>query len=93
MAHLFLIQGGLGQLLELNHLDILSYLTAAICHDLGHDGYTNAYHVNTVSSRAIAHNDVSVQESFHVAETFKILSKPEANFLDGLKPQQFKHVR
>jgi len=67
MAHLFLVQGGLTQLLELTHLDILAFLTAAICHDLGHDGYTNGYHVNRVSARAIAHNDVSVQESFHVA--------------------------
>lgn len=93
MAHLFLVQGGLTQLLELNHLDILAFLTAAICHDLGHDGYTNGYHVNRVSPRAIAHNDVSVQESFHVAETFKILSKQESNFLDGVKPPAFKHIR
>jgi hypothetical protein len=93
MAHLFLVQGGLTQLLELNEVDILAYFTAAICHDLGHDGYTNGYHVNSVSSRAIAHNDVSVQESYHVAETFKILSKSEANFLDGVRPQVFKHIR
>lgn len=73
MGHLLLTQGGLKELAELSSVDILSFLLAGICHDLDHDGYTNAYHVNTMSQRAINHNDVSVQESFHVAEAFKIL--------------------
>jgi hypothetical protein len=56
-------------------LDCLSFLTAAISHDLGHDGFTNSYHVNVVTQRAIDSNDVSVQEHFHAAELFRILSK------------------
>jgi hypothetical protein len=49
MAHLFLTQGKLIELAELDNIDILSFLTAAICHDLGHDGYTNGYHVNAMT--------------------------------------------
>jgi hypothetical protein len=93
MAHLFLTQGTLISLAELTPVDILSFLVAAICHDLGHDGYTNVYHVNKVSDRAIAHNDVSVQESFHVAETFRILQRRDMNFLEHMKPQAIKHIR
>lgn len=56
-------------------LDCLSFLTAAVCHDLGHDGYTNGFHVNAVTPRAIDSNDVSVQEHYHAAELFRILTK------------------
>jgi hypothetical protein len=60
MANLFLTQGKLVTLAELDHIDIMAFLIGAMCHDLGHDGYTNAYHVNTFSDRAIRYNDISV---------------------------------
>jgi len=59
---------------DLNDLDVFSALVAAACHDFGHDGYTNQYHVNTISDRAIMCNDVAVQENYHAAEAFKILN-------------------
>ena len=94
MAHLFLTQGNLIQLAELNQIDILSFLLAAVCHDLGHDGYTNGYHVNAMSERAIRYSDVSVQENYHAAETFFIMQKPNCNFLsEKLTAEQFKVVR
>lgn len=60
MAHLMLIQGHLVHLLELEKIDVLAFLIAGMCHDLGHDGFTNGYHVNTLSERAIRYNDLSV---------------------------------
>lgn len=60
MANLFLTQGKLIQIAELEHIDIMAFITAALCHDLGHDGYTNGYHVNAFTDRAIRYNDVSV---------------------------------
>ena len=78
-------------LLELNHVDVLSFLLAGICHDLGHDGFTNGYHINAMTDRAIRYSDVSVQENFHVAETFFIMQRH--NFLDRLSPDQFKTLR
>jgi hypothetical protein len=83
MGHLFLTNGGLINILELSKIDILSFLVACICHDLGHDGYTNGYHVNAQTDRAIRYNDISVQENYHAAETFVILQKPMFNFLGG----------
>ncbi len=91
MGHLFLTQGKMIQLLELNQIDILSFLLAGICHDLGHDGFTNGYHINAMTDRAIRYSDVSVQENYHSAETFFILQKH--NFLDRLSQDQFKTVR
>ena len=79
--------------LELGMIDVLSFLLSAVCHDIGHDGYTNSYHVNAITMRAINSNDVSVQETFHAAEFFRILNQPEYNFLEEMTKDQFKVFR
>jgi hypothetical protein len=73
MALYMLTTCGLRETLRLNKLDCLSMMIAGACHDLGHDGFTNGYHVNAITRRAIDSNDVSVQEFFHVSELFRIL--------------------
>jgi hypothetical protein len=70
--------------LGLNKLDTLSFILAAVCHDIGHDGFTNSYHVNAYTNRAIDYNDVSVQESFHAAEFFRIMNQEEFYFLEDI---------
>lgn len=60
MANIFLIKGKLIQLAELEHMDIMAFLVAAVCHDFGHDGFNNGYHVNAFTDRAIRYNDISV---------------------------------
>lgn len=84
MAYYMLSTCGLQTKLQLNKLDTLSVLMAAVCHDLGHDGFTNNYHVNDITRRAIDSNDVSVQESFHASEFFRILDNDDLNFMEGL---------
>ena len=66
---------------------------SAVCHDYGHDGMNNAYHVNTISDRAIRYSDQSVQENFHAAETFTILNSPETNFMEEFSRDDFKTFR
>lgn len=68
-------------------------LTAASCHDLGHDGLTNSYHINAITKRAISSNDISIQEFFHTAELFKILAQDGMNFVEGFNREQFSHFR
>ena len=46
--------------LKMNDLDKLAMIIASTCHDLGHDGFTNSYHLNAITSRAINTNDVSI---------------------------------
>jgi hypothetical protein len=60
MMFVFLKQGGLLSLADLDELDVLSMLIGSVCHDFAHDGLNNAYHVNATSERAIRYNDVSV---------------------------------
>jgi hypothetical protein len=93
MAFYQLTTGGLYEKLQLNKLDAFSILLAAVCHDLGHDGFTNGYHVNKVTRRAIDCNDVSVQESFHASELFRILDNCETNILSNMSEDQFKVLR
>ena len=57
MMFVILKQGGLRELAKLNELDLLSILIGSVCHDLGHDGFTNQYHVNANTERAIRFND------------------------------------
>ena len=93
MAYYFLSSCDLLQKLRLNKLDTLSFLLAAVCHDLGHDGFTNGYHVDHVTERAIESNDVSVQETFHAAEFFRIMNEEELNFLEDISRDQYKVFR
>ena len=79
--------------LNLNKLDTLSFIIAGVCHDLGHDGFTNSYHVNAYTSRAIDSNDISVQETFHAAEMFRILNKEEFYFLEDISKDEYKLFR
>jgi len=59
-GYFYLTSCNLKTTLNLNNLDCLSFLIAGVCHDLGHDGYNNTYHVNAVSKRAIDSNDGAV---------------------------------
>jgi len=93
MCYYFIKQTRLIFLIDLSELDALSMLIAGVCHDLGHDGYTNGYHVNTISSRAIDSNDVSAEESFHASEMFRILNNEDCQFMDQLSRQEYRHFR
>ena len=72
----------------------MSLLVAALCHDVGHDGFNNKYHVVTQSDRYLMYGDTNVQESYHVAETLKLLNMNEYDFvcqtLTPLQCQLFK---
>lgn len=57
MSYLFLTKGQIMNFAQLSELDALSVCISAICHDFMHDGFTNAYHVNTISDRAIRYSD------------------------------------
>ena len=62
---------------------------AALCHDVGHDGFNNKFHVVTESDRYLMYGDAHVQESYHVAETFKLLNRIEFDFIcDKMTPME-----
>ena len=93
MAYLMLTKGEIRDFGSLTELDTLSVVIASVCHDYGHDGFNNAYHVNAITDRAVRYSDQSVQENFHIAESFSILNAPKYNFLTDYSRDDFKTFR
>ena len=53
----------------------------------------NSYHVNAISEKAIRYSDQSVQENFHIAESFAILTDEHYNFIAELTRDDFRTFR
>lgn len=84
----------MGKFAMFDDVDTLSLLVAALCHDVGHDGFNNKFHVVTQSDRYFMYGDSNVQESYHVAETLKLLTMNEYNFVcDTLTPLEMQLFR
>ncbi|EQC39543.1 hypothetical protein, variant [Saprolegnia diclina VS20] len=78
---------------DVNELDALGVLLAALGHDLGHPGNDNAFEVATSSELAIRYNDISVLESHSIALLFGLLRDPCCNVLGSLDASQYATLR
>jgi len=72
---------------------MLAGLLAASIHDFEHDGLNNSFLVASGSPKAIRYNDKSPNENHHAAAAFKVLLKPECNFLEDLKSDEYRELR
>lgn len=88
-----LISGGLKDKLKLDLWEIMSYILAGACHDVGHPGVSNIFLIEKKDEMAIRYNDSMVLENFHVATTFEILKTPKYNIFSDLSTAQYKRVR
>lgn len=78
---------------KFSKLDILSLILAGFCHDLGHPGYNNSFHINSLSTFAVKYNDKSVLENYHASEATRLLLLPENNILDCMEKPDFNIFR
>jgi hypothetical protein len=78
---------------KFSKLDILSLILSGFCHDLGHPGYNNSFHINSLSTFAVKYNDKSVLENYHASEATRLLLLPENNILDCLEKADFNVFR
>ncbi|XP_055865075.1 high affinity cGMP-specific 3',5'-cyclic phosphodiesterase 9A-like isoform X4 [Biomphalaria glabrata] len=78
---------------KLDTLEIFTLLTSAICHDLDHPGYNNAYQINAKTELALRYNDISPLENHHCAVAFDILKKDKWNITKDFTRDQFKRFR
>ncbi|KAK4046188.1 3',5'-cyclic-nucleotide phosphodiesterase [Microbotryomycetes sp. JL201] len=74
-------QGGMGELLR--PMDVFALMVAAIGHDVGHPGLSNAYLVNAKAPVAQVYNDRSVLENFHTVTLIHMLRKHRFDHLLG----------
>lgn len=77
----------------LDDIDIFILLTSAICHDLDHPGYNNAYQINAKTELALRYNDISPLENHHCSVGFEILEKRHCNIMRNFSKEQYKRVR
>ena len=68
-------------------------LTSAICHDLDHPGYNNAYQINARTELAIRYNDISPLENHHCAVAFQILNNPSCNIFANVTDDTYRQIR
>lgn len=78
---------------KLDALDILILIVSAICHDLDHPGYNNAYQINARTELALRYNDISPLENHHCAVAFEILECKDCNIFANVPREQFRHIR
>ncbi|KAF3695176.1 High affinity cGMP-specific 3',5'-cyclic phosphodiesterase 9A [Channa argus] len=78
---------------KMDSTDLLIMLTSAVCHDLDHTGYNNAYQINARTELALRYNDISPLENHHCAVAFEILEKTESNIFRNLSMDQYKRIR
>ncbi|RLN62571.1 hypothetical protein BBJ29_004411 [Phytophthora kernoviae] len=63
----------------------LAVFVAAFCHDMGHDGRTNDFHVRRSSRLARRYNDHSVLENMHAAACFETMRRPGNDVFAGIE--------
>ncbi|KAM9347689.1 high affinity cGMP-specific 3',5'-cyclic phosphodiesterase 9A [Symphorus nematophorus] len=78
---------------KMDSVDLMIMLTSAVCHDLDHTGYNNAYQINAQTELALRYNDISPLENHHCAVAFEILEKTESNIFRNLSMDQYKRIR
>ncbi|XP_061697479.1 high affinity cGMP-specific 3',5'-cyclic phosphodiesterase 9A [Syngnathoides biaculeatus] len=78
---------------KMDSTDLLIMLTSAVCHDLDHTGYNNAYQINARTELALRYNDISPLENHHCAVAFEILEKKESNIFKNVTLDQYKRIR
>ena len=67
-------------------------MVSALCHDVGHDGFNNKFHVNTKSDRFSEFGSDSLQEKYHVAVTLKVFE--QSDFLSkNFSPQDVAYFK
>ena len=77
----------------LQSFNILSILVAALAHDLGHDGFNNAFHETTNSELAVTYNGMSILENYSTAYLFRILRKVNCNIFSRLSRDEINKMR
>jgi hypothetical protein len=82
-----------GLMRQLTDMEVFACVVAAIIHDIGHIGLTNAFLKVTAHPLAIAYNDQSIMENFHASEGWALCVKPDHNIFEHLKVQQLSDIR
>jgi GAF domain-containing protein len=73
--------------------EVYAVLVAALCHDIDHPGYSNAYLIATSSPLALEHNDDAPLERHHSATIATLLREERLDIFKTLTPPDRLRVR
>lgn len=80
--------------LQLQDIDMIALYISCIIHDYKHPGFTNNFLINDNNPIAITYNDKSVLESYHVAESYKLInSDKKYDIFEGISTDKYKLMR
>jgi len=77
----------------LSDIDMYALLVSALCHDVGHPGWTTPFLVETRHELAVRYNDSSPLENMHCARLFEICGHEDANAFQKFEKDAFKQAR
>jgi cAMP-specific phosphodiesterase 4 len=77
----------------LSDLSLYAILVAGLCHDLGHQGKTNPYLIETRHELALRYNDNSPLENMHCARLFEICKNAKTDVFRKIDGDLYKQVR
>jgi len=89
--HALLVRGGLAPLM--GPVETLAALLACIIHDFEHLGLNNDFLVKIGHERALNFNDRAPNENHHLAAAWKLLLRPEFDFMVKMPRPIYLHLR
>jgi len=68
-------------------------MVAGIGHDLGHEGVSNQFYIETGNKYALMYNDKSPLENMHCSTLFHILGEPDTALFEKIDKTEYKDMR
>ena len=93
-SYIYFKFGLIHEIAKLDNSMICAVILSCICHDYKHPGVNNNYLIDTNNNIALTYNDISVLESMHVSEAFKLMFQDNnCNLFEGFDREKYKTFR
>lgn len=77
----------------LSDVDMCALFISALCHDIGHEGKTNPFLLETSHELAMRYNDKSPLENMHCAKLFEMVRDPQLNVFKRFNKDAYRQAR
>lgn len=74
-------------------VDAMAVIMAGLLHDLGHYGFSNDFHIKSISELAIEYNNQSIIQNFQSRNASNVFLNAHLNISSKLSPIEFKLFR
>lgn len=93
-SYIYFRYGLIHEIAKLDNDMICAVIMSCICHDYKHPGVNNNFLIDTDNIIALNYNDISVLESMHVSEAFKLMhSNSNYNVFEDMDKERYKKMR